>query len=354
MLLFSLLCVCFVVFTLAQQPPAPLTLNTTYSTSFTGLQSGKEGTKNPFTQGTTVTGWWSNQVEYIISDGTSNEGGLYSFGVTGGSARALGTVTSNAKKTVLFGTSLSPNVSINVIQVTLDAQQYRYGGDNVSGILNFDYYVSTLQEYQNGAWGVSGAVGGWISIPALSFTSLVNGTSGIPVGPLTNKTQTLSASISTNVPAENVLQLRFMARSARDGLGINNVQVSFTASPPTPTPTTTPTPTPIPTPTSSGPSPPTPAPTPTPTPIPTPTPTPTPNPTPTPTPSPVPLRTKDGSLWKYLAIGGWTLAGLVFSVASVLIVIQYRNLRRKGYTRLSEAPLPENENLPPPYPYAQE
>ena len=35
------------------------------------------------------------------------------------------------------------------------------------------------------AWGVTGNTISWTSVPELSFVSLVNGTSGIPPGPLT-------------------------------------------------------------------------------------------------------------------------------------------------------------------------
>ncbi len=60
----------------------------------------------------------------------------------------------------------------------------RYGGDNDSDILVFDYSVMTQSQYQNGGWGALGGTNGWIPVSALSFASLVNGTSGIPVGPV--------------------------------------------------------------------------------------------------------------------------------------------------------------------------
>ncbi len=79
-----------------------------------------------------------------------------------------------------FGKDILMRLSIYIYSMF-----FSYGGDNNSATLAFDYSVMTQSQYKNGGWGVLGSTTGWIPVAALNFQSLVNGTSGVPVGPVT-------------------------------------------------------------------------------------------------------------------------------------------------------------------------
>eukprot|EP00026_Physarum_polycephalum_P014990 Phypoly_transcript_15566.p1 GENE.Phypoly_transcript_15566~~Phypoly_transcript_15566.p1 ORF type:complete len:235 (-),score=10.58 Phypoly_transcript_15566:182-886(-) len=207
------------------QVPAPWVLNGTFSPEFNTLKYGTEGQIFPFSNDQTVAGVWSNQVNYISSDGSSNPGGLYSFGPTGSPTRGLGTICSNSKRTVIFGSSFVANDTISVLNITVIYEQFRYGGFNETTVLTMDFLVSTLQEYQNGDYGGSGSTVGWIPATEFFFQPPVNTSSKIPPGPLTGYTKTVTAVLQASVPQGMVLQLRWMARGLRDGVGVTSVQV---------------------------------------------------------------------------------------------------------------------------------
>jgi len=227
-ILFIVCHLCFESINGAPTPPTPLLILGNYSTNFDGLQGGNEGTIFSFVSGETIPGWYSSEDQYRTSVGSTNAGGLYSYAAKASDTdRALGSITSNKEKTVIVGISVTYNSTVKALRISLLAQQYRYGGDNVSDILACDINVMTLNQYQNGGYGgiPGGSTVGWVPLPSLSFQSLVNGSSNDPIGPVFNQTQVLTADVNVAIPAGYVLQIRWTAHDQRDGLAIDDFEM---------------------------------------------------------------------------------------------------------------------------------
>jgi len=236
-LVFFLLIVCAFQLVFSADPPAPSTLGNYLSQDFNGLSNAPSGTTLPFTQGVSLPGWWSNQDQLIVSDGGSNAGALYSFGEERAPDRSLGVVTSNKKKTIIFGTSLASAETINEITLSFIGEQWRYGGDIPdNSVLLFDFSVMTVSQY-NGpdGWGALGSTTLWTPVPELSFVG--NTTVNNTVGPVRGK-QGYSTTLKTpNMGSGKVLQLRWTSHNGRDGLSIDDLQIVTTFAPnPNPNP----------------------------------------------------------------------------------------------------------------------
>jgi hypothetical protein len=93
-----------------------ISLSNPYSQDFDSLLNS--GTSNPWTDDTTLSGWYSNRPTYNAGTGSSNAGALYSFGSTSAPERALGSVASGTTGTILYGVRLvndtSSSISANV------------------------------------------------------------------------------------------------------------------------------------------------------------------------------------------------------------------------------------------------
>jgi len=323
------------VLLVASQAPAPSLLNGTFVLDSSSLKYGKEGEAFPFVNDQTIPEVWSNQLQYISSDGSSNQGGLYSFGPTGSPTRGLGTICSNSKRTIIFGMSFVANETISVLNITVGYEQFRYGGFNETAVLTMDYNVGTMQEYP-GMWGGNGSTVGWISQPALFFQSLVNTTSNVPPGPLTGYTKTATGVIQVSVPQGMVLQLRWMVRGLRDGVGVTKMEITTTPSP-------TPSPSPFPSPS------PTPAPAPTTDPSPGPSPSPNPGPSPSPTPAPSPVHGPKFARWKLWTIAAGGTVVTLGVVGSLIYAMRKRNARHR-YESVETSPENPENPMEPPYP----
>jgi len=267
---------------LAQQlPPPPIPLGATYFTDFNTLQGGTEGQKLQFQQGTTIPGWWSNGDQYLVSYGSLNEGGLYSYGAEDSNAdRSFGAQNSLTHKTVFLGLSGNSSTPVTGFAATFTAKQFRWGNSTVPSTVTFEYSIQSPQQYFNGGWGGNPNVNpvGWITVPSLSFSSLCNCSPSDPVGPLSPPpSQIFSANITVAFPIGYIVQFRWTARNVKDGLAIDDVQISFLSEPPTPSP-----------------------------------------PTPTPTPTSAPVSPVDESKWKKIAFSGWGVAGLLLVLASAV------------------------------------
>jgi len=207
---------------IASSAPAPFIINPPYKyTQNFNTLSKEDNTQPPFTQGETISSWWSNQDKYLVSDGSLNQAGLYSFGSKGSGDRALGAITSNSKKTVIFGFTFTTTVDVKEVRISFWGEQWRYGGLNV-GPLNFDLSETDLDDYQNGGWGVNGSANMWKSYPSLFFYPIVNNT----VGPTndTNKVY-LESVMDMDIPKDQVVQIRWTAKNSNDGLGVDDLEI---------------------------------------------------------------------------------------------------------------------------------
>ncbi len=149
----------------AAMPETPLdaiSLAAPYAQNFDMLATS--GTTNPWADDTTIGGWYSTRTVYIGSNGSLTNGGLYSFGATGASERALGSIASGSTDTIRYGARFTNDTgsTITAISVAYTGEQWRNGGNTTQHTLTFDYQV--------GASVTSLTTGTWTSVAALDFT----------------------------------------------------------------------------------------------------------------------------------------------------------------------------------------
>src|SRR4051794_479703 len=82
-------------------------VTTAYTQNFDSLNN--TGTTNAWADNSTIAGWYATKAVtppvtvYRADNGTSNAGALYSFGATGSTERALGTISSGTPGNLAYG-----------------------------------------------------------------------------------------------------------------------------------------------------------------------------------------------------------------------------------------------------------
>jgi Carboxypeptidase regulatory-like domain len=135
----------------------------TYTENFNSLLN--TGATNTWTDDITIDGWQSSQSTYEAGTGSSNNGGLYSFGNAASSDRSLGSLASSGTGTVTFGVCFTNNTgfSLGSLDVNYTGEQWRVGSTPALG--------DTLAfSYQTGVNSVL-AAGTWTNVAALNFAS---------------------------------------------------------------------------------------------------------------------------------------------------------------------------------------
>ena len=121
-----------------------------YSQNFDGLLN--TGSVNNWVDNNTIPSVFSQRTTtsttYGASTGSSITGGLYSFGSSGSTERALGTIGSNNSASggnFAHGVLLQNNSGyvINSLNVTYTLEQWKNGGNSTPNIVTFWYKVST-------------------------------------------------------------------------------------------------------------------------------------------------------------------------------------------------------------------
>lgn len=137
----------------AYQYVLPVSLTNTsllYSQNFNGLASS--GTSNTWANDTTIPGWYSTIATYRTDN--TNTGGLYSYGSTSSTERALGSVASNSTS-IFYGVRLVNNTgsTINSLRVGYIGEQWRTANNTTPQKLNFSYQTGTnLTSLNTGIW----------------------------------------------------------------------------------------------------------------------------------------------------------------------------------------------------------
>jgi hypothetical protein len=148
------------------------TLSTAYTEDFNTLaSSGSSGSVLP--AGFSFLRASGSSATYSVGTGSTNAGGAYSFGSTGSSERAFGSVGSTSTGTVRWGFTYTNNTAypITSLEVGYTGEQWRDGG---SGAGQQQLTVA----YTTGASPVLGS-GSYTAVNALGFNSPYNsGTAG--------------------------------------------------------------------------------------------------------------------------------------------------------------------------------
>lgn len=157
---------------LAAPLPAQVAFEGDYSQDFNSLATSP-ATGNAWVNNSTLTGWYASLTSYNAGTGSSATGTLYSFGLTGNSERAFGSVGSSGTGTVTYGVRLqntSGGMLENVV-VSYTGEQWRSGGTAGVGspaqTVTFSYNVGINLNL--------GTASGWMSLASLDFTSPIAG-----------------------------------------------------------------------------------------------------------------------------------------------------------------------------------
>lgn len=213
----------------AGKSPAPsFTLDTTtYSQDFDTLAT--TGTSQSLPAGFQIVelGTGSNADGfYAAGTGSSNSGNIYSFGASGSSERALGSLGSGAVAPNFFGGIFTNGLggTISSLAFGYTGEQWR-AGNSTDDMLNFQYSLDASQ-LDNGSW---------IDIDSLDFLPLVLGGNTPLNGNLPGNQRALTGTVA-GLSIANGASFGFRWVDANSGandhgLGVDNLLITSTFEP---------------------------------------------------------------------------------------------------------------------------
>ncbi len=233
MRLSHLLSLSLLATSLTQAAPVALIGNGTYTQDFNTLPA--TGT-TPWVDDTTLPGWYAKKValttlNLVASDGASNAGNLYSFGVGTDTERALGSVSSGTPVTFTYGVQFqnTDTNSISINQISYNGEQWRNGGNTAANPLSFWYKVTA--DSQTDLSPGTGGDAGWTAATAGDFTTKVNtATAAALVGNDAANRTAITFNLGIAVPAGSFLMLRW--KDINDvgndhGVAIDDLSVAY-------------------------------------------------------------------------------------------------------------------------------
>jgi hypothetical protein len=202
-------------------------VNTTYSENFDTLAaddtSGVRAATTPASWTFNETGTASD-LKYRPSNGTTNTGNsgdTYSFGTTGSSDRAFGTVQSGSLTSTIGGQYVNnTGVPITTLSIAYTGEQWRLGATGRADRLDFQYSTTAT----------SLTTGTWVNVDQLDFTSPFTSSNSGDVGArdgnaAANRTNIAYTISGLNIAPGATFWIRwndFNAAGADDGLGIDD------------------------------------------------------------------------------------------------------------------------------------
>jgi predicted extracellular nuclease len=209
-----------------------ISLSSSYSQNFDSLLN--TGTANSWVNDSTISGWYSNRTTYLAGTGSSNTGGLYSFGASSSSDRALGSLASGGTGNIFAGARFVNDTgsTISALNISYIGEQWRAGGPTtptnttVPNTLDFQYKIGAISITETG----------WIDFNALDFTSPISpGTAGALDGNAAANRVVLSSSLSglSLLPGQEIwLRWQDINDAGNDhGLAIDDFSITAAASP---------------------------------------------------------------------------------------------------------------------------
>ncbi len=199
----------------------------TYSQNFDTLQNTPLNSTPAFVNNTTIAGLYAAQSNgtlstYRVGDGSSNAGALYSFGVTGNTDRALGSVSSGTPQTLSYGFRFlnTGTDTISSFTVSYTGEQWRTGGGVTQAqALAFSYSV--------GATAIDAT--GYTPVSGLDFSVTDTGTAAAGVtAPI--RTATISQTVTAPVSPGQEVWVRFQDINdvgSDHGLAVDDFNIGF-------------------------------------------------------------------------------------------------------------------------------
>jgi len=180
-----------------------------------------------------IEGWYLDETStranglYAGGTGSDNTGDTYSFGASGSTERALGTLLSNSL-TPMIGAQFTNNTgqTITTLSITYTGEQWRLGQSRLSPPDRLDFQLSTT------AITITAPMTYWVDYDALDFSSpVVTGTVGALDGNAAANRTTLSYTITGLSIANGAsFWIRWvdsdLSPGADDGLGIDDFSIT--------------------------------------------------------------------------------------------------------------------------------
>lgn len=202
-------------------------LNTAYTQNFDGLANTGTGSS---TLSGTLAGWSISEsgsnanATYTADTGSLNTGDTYSYGSTGSTDRALGSIASSNLLS-RWGAQFVNNTGNQITQLSVayTGEEWRMGqaGRGTNDQITFEYSTNAT----------SLTTGTWTAVPALTYNSTdVTGTAGLRDGNNASYRTALSAAISgLNIAVGQTFWIRFVdvnIASTDDGLAIDDFSIT--------------------------------------------------------------------------------------------------------------------------------
>lgn len=202
-------------------------LGPTYTQDFNSLPTASSTT---WTDNSTLANWYSNRTAIIGSTGSSNTGGLYSFGAS--SDRAIGSLGSGSAAPI-YGVRLKNDGATNItsLAVSFTGEQWRTA-NTITNTLAFSYQVS-------GTAFSSVTTGSYTNFTGLNFVSPNLAGGGVAIdGNNTSNQVAVSATITVTIPPGSEIMLRWSDiddAGSDHGLGIDDLTITaaYPCTPPT-------------------------------------------------------------------------------------------------------------------------
>lgn len=212
-----------------------MTTTGSYSQDFNSLSN--TGTANAWTNNSTLANWYAANgagtlSTYRADNGTSTTGALFSYGSTGLTERALGSLGSGTPISFAYGLLLQNNSSseITSMSITYVGEQWRNGGKTTFDSLKFFYQVSAspitdLTPTSNT---------GWTPVTALHFSSPIAVATASALNGNLPENQVIFNNISIpglSIPAGSYIMIRWHDindAGSDHGLAVDSLIVNWT------------------------------------------------------------------------------------------------------------------------------
>lgn len=195
-------------------------LNSAVTENFTGYLNSSSGS--------ILTNWQmieANLMDNTVdpSDGSSSTSGIFSFGTSTNTDRALGSITGSSLQPMIFGVQFQNNTSqtISSISIQYTGEQWRLGQNGLTT-------DKLIFEYSTDATSLG--TGTWVEVSSLNFAApITTGTVGALDGNLTGNKTTLSANIAVNIATSGTVFIRWRDQQAGTddhGLAVDDFSVT--------------------------------------------------------------------------------------------------------------------------------
>jgi hypothetical protein len=180
----------------------------TYSQDFDSLVSSGSGSKSTLPDGWDFVS--SSDTTYAANNGSNSSSGIYSFGVTGSTERALGSIDGGSTLRV-FGVTFVNNTgrAIKALKISYTGERWRR--NTTADRLNFGYSLT------NAAFNASS---GWTEVDELDF-AIGNGSAGAVNGNDAEHSEAISGTVTgLNLANGSSFRLRWNGQSASNQQGL--------------------------------------------------------------------------------------------------------------------------------------